>query len=281
MREEIERAAREGRPEGLARALQGAKPGEVRVAVERIVAAAGKDGSLLDLAKGLAGRGEAVARRVACGLVAALPPREREEGMAVLRRLAEDEEPTVRSAAGKACGTLLQRDFLGTSDALRGWLGASSPVVRCVVVAAVASAAQTGRPEWAEPLLKLLEPLLADPDPLVRRSLGPRALGAGLLVAYPDTTFEYLARWSTSTDEQTLWNVAMAFSGPGAIRLVKKGLIVLRKLSLDERRPVRRAVSSAMWKLARKKPEIVRPELAQWLEDERRADVARGALNHL
>jgi hypothetical protein len=63
--------------------------------------------------------------------------------------------------------------------------------------------------------------------------------------------------------------------------VVKKALIILRKLSLDERRYVWRAVSSAMWKLGRKKPEIVRPELSRWLEDERRVTVAREAMKHL
>ena len=56
---------------------------------------------------------------------------------------------------------------------------------------------------------------------------------------------------------------------------------VWQKLSLDERRYVWRAGASAMWKLGRKRPEIVRPELLRWLEDDRRVDVAREALKHL
>ena len=102
-----------------------------------------------------------------------------------------------------------------------------------------------------------------------------------LLRHYPTMTFEYLVKWSTSNDPQVLWNVAMAFTGQPAAPLAKKALIVLRKLSLDERRYVWRAVSSAMWRLGRKRPEIVRPELVRWLEDERRVDVAREALKHL
>jgi hypothetical protein len=93
--------------------------------------------------------------------------------------------------------------------------------------------------------------------------------------------FEYLVQWSTSNEPPVLWNVAMAFSAPPAAPIAKKALIVLRKLSLDERRPVWRAVSSAMWKLGRHSPEIVRPELMRWLEDERRVEVAREALKHI
>ena len=49
----------------------------------------------------------------------------------------------------------------------------------------------------------------------------------------------------------------------------------------DERRFVWRAAASALWKLGRKRPDIIRPELARWLEDERRVNVAREAIKHL
>jgi ribosomal protein L18E len=73
----------------------------------------------------------------------------------------------------------------------------------------------------------------------------------------------------------------MSFSSSGAPPLVKRALIVLRKLSLDERRYVWRAVAAAIWKLGRKRPEVVRPELSRWLEDDRRVQVAREALRYL
>ena len=43
----------------------------------------------------------------------------------------------------------------------------------------------------------------------------PFALGAALLRYYPDMTFAYTVKWSTSTDEQVLWNIARAFSASG------------------------------------------------------------------
>jgi len=165
-------------------------------------------------------------------------------------------------------------------DRLRVWREEASENVRRAVVVAAGRAACPEHPEWAEPLLKLLEPLLEDRDKLVRRSLPP-AIGGSLLSSYPMTTFEYIVNWSTASDPQVLWNVAMALSTAAAAGMVKKALIVLRKLSLDERRYVWRAVASAMWKLGRKRPEIVRPELGRWLEDERRVDVAREALKHI
>ena len=281
MHEAIDRAVAGGELERLLEALAGARTPDVRYAIGRIVESAREDGSLLDRAAALAGRAEPAARHVASGLVVAGYGGEPTRALELLRRLADDPDWTVRESAAHACGHLLAEDFARMVEALREWSGAPSPAVRRAVVVAAAKAATRGRPEWAEPLLKLLEPLLLDRDEGIRRILAPVALGASLLRAYPDLTFEYLTKWSTSTDEQVLWNVAMAFSASGAPPLAKKALIVLRKLSLDERRYVWRAVASAMWKLGRKKPEIVRPELAQWLEDERRVEVAREALKHL
>jgi len=166
-------------------------------------------------------------------------------------------------------------------EALYGWREHPSASVRRAVVIAAGRAARPDRLERAEPLLKLVEPLLADEDATIRRALGPSALGGSLLRHYPMDAFEYLVKWSTSNEPGVLWNVAMAFSGPPAADIARKALIVLRKLSLDERRIVWRAVSSAMWKLGRRCPEIVRPELMRWLEDDRRVEVAREALKHL
>ena len=281
MREEIDRLVKAGELETLVKRLERARLPDVRQAIEEVVDAPDREGSLLDLGKSLAERKEPAARQLATGLAAAGYGKDRDESLAVLRRLADDPDWTVRDSAGSALGTLLEQDFARVSESLRGWSGAASPAVRRVVLTAAMGAAETRRPEWAEPLLKLVEPLLTDREPAVRRTLGPLVLGTSLLEAYPDLTFEYLAKWSTSTDEQTLWNVAMAFSSSGAFPIAKKALIILRKLSLDERRLVWRAVASAMWKLGRKKPEIIRPELAQWLEDERRVEVAREALKHL
>jgi hypothetical protein len=128
--------------------------------------------------------------------------------------------------------------------------------------------------------MRLVDSLLADRDPTVRRLLGPSALGA-FLGAYPDVTFDSLIGWSTSSDPQVLWNVAMAFTAASAAPLAKRALIVLRKLALDERRTVWRAVAAAMWQLGRRRPDVVRPELERWLADETRAKVAREALKYL
>jgi len=279
MRERIDQIVDSGRFELLADLLDGAGVEDYRYAARR-VAETTDTTDVLERAAQLAS-GEPPSRQLACQLLFTAYTEDPKRSIALLHDLAEDEDRTVRDAAAGTCGRLLRTDFPGVLDRLRHWQQDPSIDVRRAAVIAGIRAVQPSHPERAEPLLKLFEPLLADADDPIRRALGPSALALSLLRHHPIIAFEYLVKWSTSNDPQVLWNVAMAFTGPAAAPIVKKALIVLRKLSLDERRYVWRAVSSAMWKLGRRRPEIVRPELARWLEDERRIHVAREALKHM
>ncbi|UCF10379.1 MAG: HEAT repeat domain-containing protein [Candidatus Bipolaricaulota bacterium] len=277
MRESTER----GELRALAGDLEGAHAPEIRRAVREILRQFGDNGSLLGEIQELASAEEPEARHIACGLLTRCFTENRTKTAKLLEQLAADKDWTVREAAGQAAGSLLRTSFKDVLEILRRFAGHESAHVRRCVPMAAMKAARTRRLEYAEPLLKLLAPLLDDRDPIVRRSLGPFALGGGLLRAYPDAAFEYLVQWSTSYDAQVLWNIAMAFSGAGAAEMPRKAIIVLRKLSLDERRYVWRAVASAMWKLGRREEDVVRDELARWLEDPDRHHVARAALQHL
>lgn len=279
MRDHIDQAIARDQIDALAVVLDGAKASEIRYAARRIGESTTEPLALR--AQALAGHREVGARLVACRLAENAYERGDLSTPDILRLLANDADWTVRDAAAEACGRLLRKKFARMLEVLRDWRTDDAQGVRRAVIIAAFRAAQPRHPEWAEPLLKLLEPLLEDRNPSVRRFLGPSALGTSLLRHYPMVTFEYLVRWSTSNDPQVLWNVAMAFTAPAAGPIVKKAIIVLRKLSLDERRYVWRAAASAMWQLGRRRPEIVRPELARWIEDERRVDVAREALKHI
>jgi len=280
MRERIDRAIEQGKHASLGRILAGAHNPEHRYAARKIVEAGSSLKETLTAAESLAERPEAPARHVACYLIPDVYPAGKKRTVQLLHRLADDEDRAVRDAASDASGRLLSADFPGMLAILSGWRSDRSENVRRAVVVAAGRAALLEHQERAEPLLKLIEGLLEDRAKPVRRSIPP-VIGGSLLSPYPMLTFEYLVKWSTYSDPQVLWNVAMALSTPTAAGMVKKALIVLRKLSLDERRYVWRAVASAMWKLGRRRPEIVRPELARWLEDERRIDVAREALKHI
>lgn len=281
MQADIDRVIANGGFDDLASGLNGASASEIRYAARRISRTGDTIEVTLRHAEALGGHQEPSARQVACHLIPSAFADDKARCVHLLERLLDDDEWTVRDTAATIGGRLLRKDFRSMINHVRRWRESASPSVRRAAVIAAGRGAHPRHLEWAEPLLKLIEPLLGDREALVRRALGPSALGASLLGCYPRLTFEYLTQWSTSNDPQVLWNVAMGFSAPPAATMAKKALIILRKLSLDERRFVWRAVASAIWKLGRKCPDIVRPELARWLEDERRTDVAREALKHL
>ena len=239
------------------------------------------DDDFLEHIAGLLANPSSDSHHLACQLIPHASKAQRKKAVAFLPQLIESEDWTVRDAACEVAGRLLRKDFSRMIGVLETWRSQGSVnLYRAIAIAAIRAADSTHL-ERAEPLLRLLEPLLSEGEPIVRRNLGPAAIGMHLLAHYPSYTFEYLVKWSTSNDAQTLWNVAMSFSAPAAVPIAKKALIVLRKLSLDERRFVWRAAASSMWKLGRKRPDLIRPELARWLEDERRVNVAREAIKHL
>ncbi len=236
--------------------------------------------SVLERAQRLAKQSDVSARRVACELLALAFDTDPTAAMVVLEDLAADADRTVRATAITAFCRVVRVHFENLDETLAAWRDSDSPHLRRAVAAAVARAADPSRLGRAPSLTRLVRPLLGDADPAVRRAVGPSALGA-LLGAYPEVTFEALVESSTSSDPRVLWNVAMAFTAAPAAPLAKRALIVLRKLALDDRRVVWRAVAAAMWRLGRRRPDVVRPELERWADDEVRAKVAHEALRHL
>ncbi len=198
-----------------------------------------------------------------------------------LRKIIVGGNVETQRSAHRSLGTFLYENFEEVYPYLQGWAEDRNPLVRKAVAMAVFEAIHPFRFDLADPFLRLVELLLSDKASQVRWAVGPKVIAQGLLPAYPDDTFEYLTKWSTNHDEQVLWNVAMGLSGAAIIRRTNKALIILRRLALDERRYVWRAVASAMWRLGRKDPTPVLAELRRWLSDDDRAHVARVALQHI
>lgn len=198
-----------------------------------------------------------------------------------LKKLILDGDANVQRAACKALGAFFYERFSEVYPHLRIWAEDEEVALRRAVAFAVLEAIHPFRFDLAEHFLRLIELLLPDKTPKIRWAVGPKVIAEGLLPAYPDDTFEYLTKWSTVHDEQVLWNVAMGLAGAAAIHRTGKALIILRRLALDERRYVWRAVASAMWRLGRRDPAPVLAELRRWLSDDDRAHVARVALKHI
>ena len=195
-----------------------------------------------------------------------------------LTTLAEDDDWVTREDAASALGTILDAHFVAFLPRVREWIGGRSSRLRRAAVLGAKLAARGREPDRAEPLLDLVEPALRDPDPYVRKNLGAFAIGDGLLRAYPDATLGRLERWAADDDENVRWNVAMAFTAAQGALHVGPALAMLAPLAADERRPVWRAVASALRNLARRRPKEVRPTLFAWRDDPKRKLVAETAI---
>lgn len=208
-------------------------------------------------------------------------PRHKEEVKGLLLTLGDDANWETREAAAYASANVLLKNFDEVYSLFEEWIKHDSENIRRAVVLAAKHVAKARKPDYGEPLLRLIEPLLGDRSVYVRKNLGPFSVGDGFLRAYPKLTMEYIERWSQNRDEQVLWNVAMIFSSAEGAKHCDEALPILRKLAADDRRYVWRAVASALRNLGRRKPEIVTPELRRWLLDGKRKKVAETALCYI
>lgn len=220
--------------------------------------------------------GPAEGRRLAAALLARSP--QPVEALGVLERLALDEDRHVREGAARAAGALLSAHFADAYPVLGTWRGSPEPLLRRAAAVAAGTAANPGRLDRAAPLLRLLEPLLGDRAPEVRPAV--EAALAALFSAFPEDAFEALVAWSASHDDAVLAHVATAL-GSAPPPLVRRALIVLRRVALTERRPVRGAVVRSLVRLAQASPDAVADELRRWLTDEEREPLAREALGRI
>jgi 3-methyladenine DNA glycosylase AlkC len=277
------RALQAGDEEGLVAVLKPVKWGKTgylaKVTIEETLGP-GTD-ALYDWACRLAGRPEPAPRAIAAPLFRHYWSSRPAEVQTRLLQIAADEDWWVREAAHSTMGSLLVTHFDTFHPILQIWAEHPSPNVRRGVAIAARKAANERREEWADALLDLIEPLLSDRQEYVRKNLGPYAIGDGLLRCHPQPTLARLRRWADDPSEEVRWNVAMAFRSSGGTRHLEEALDVLEQLAADERRFVWRAAAAALHHLGRRQPEVVRPIVEGWLQDERRVRAAETALRYM
>src|SRR5919201_297441 len=147
--------------------------------------------------------------------------------------------------------------------------------VRRAVVLAAKYAARRDRPERVAALLDLLEPLLRDETPYVRRNLGPFALGDALLRVDPRTTLQRLRQWSRDRDPMVRWNVAMAFSTAIGSFHWPAAKAVLDRLARGPEPVVRMAVAKAVRRCRQRFTEDVEDTIRAWQRDRERQATAQ------
>jgi 3-methyladenine DNA glycosylase AlkC len=232
----------------------------------------------------MAARPEWAARMMASWLFSPYYAEHEEEVQRLLLELADDDNWTIREGASWGFAQVLQDHFDAVYPLYVKWAGHPSENVRRAVVLSVMPVVRdkVHGTQRAEPCLRLLEPLLADRSPYVRKNLGPFAIGSAILVHHPDLAFATLENWRDQyDDEQIRWNLAMAVSASGGVAHCERSLAFLHSLADDERRSVQRAVASAARALGKKRPDVVIAELRRWKDDGTLRTVAETALKYL
>jgi HEAT repeat protein len=214
------------------------------------------------------------ARQVACLLLASRYPDDPVTVLRTAEALADDPHWEVREAAGGLLGTLLDRDFARIRGRLEELRSSRSENLRRSVVMAVKHAARRDKPERVPHLLSLLQPLLRDEEPYVRRNLGPFAIGDGLLRVDPKETLKFLREWSRDRDQIVRWNVAMAFSSAIGSFHWPAAKSILERLAKGPEPLVRNAVAKAMRRCRQRYTDEVEETRLRWLKDRDRAATA-------
>jgi HEAT repeat protein len=123
-------------------------------------------------------------------------------------------------------------------------------------------------------LLHLVEPLLRDAEPYVRRNLGPDTIGDALLRVDPKETLKTLREWSRDRDQVVRWNVAMAFSSAIGSFHWPAAKATLERLARGPEPLVRNAVAKAMRRCRQRYTDEVEETRLRWLKDSERSATA-------
>ncbi len=196
-------------------------------------------------AKRLMKRDEAMARQVACGLVAAKWERDQDGILRRMRALAEDEDWGVREWAVDPFADILGRDFHHVLEIYRGWVKDGSEALRRAIALALSAQARARIEEQARPMLAVLALLMPLPGSYLQKNLGPFVVGGGFLSRFPQQTLSFLRQQSRKKNENVRWNVAMAFTTAAARKHAAAGAEILERLDADERLRIVRALTKA------------------------------------
>lgn len=206
----------------------------------------------LSWAKTLMKREEAMARQVACGLVAAEWERDQDATSQRMRALAEDDDWGVREWAVDPFADILRRDFDSVLEIFRGWIDDGSEELRRAIALALSAQARARIEGQARPMLAALALLMPAPGSYLQKNLGPFVVGAGFLSRFPRQTLSFLHQQSRKKNENVRCNVAMAFTTAVAARKHREaGKEILERLAADERSRIVKAVARARKNLAK------------------------------
>ncbi len=203
------------------------------------------------LGKNLLKRGEYTARNIGIRLIASGWSNQKDIEP-LMRKAANDEDWIVREYAAGAFANLFEKDFLHFSGVFRKWVKAETVNVKRAIALAVKYDSKSADLKKWKVYFDLIDPLMSEEAEYIRKSLGPFAIGDGLLSRFPKQVLDACKKWVFSNDENVRWNVAMIFTAAAARKYTKEGKMILNTLVNEESRFVSRAACKAMRMMEKK-----------------------------
>lgn len=194
------------------------------------------------------------AQEVGAVLLAEVYPAGADEAAARLTALAASPNWEVREWAASAAGEILGGHLEHFLPVVAAWTEDPSDLVRRAAVLALMYAGTNSGDIPVGPVLDLLESLLTDASPYVRKNLAPFAVGSELMRRHPGAVLERLQRWSQHADERIRRESALAFTAAAAADLAERARPTLERLRDDPNPSVRRALGRALRVIQRRLP---------------------------
>lgn len=203
------------------------------------------DKTYFDAAVKFCGMKEDVAKQIGAALLWRGYKNNKQEAKNLLLEIADHPNWEVRESAGGAFANTLScnPDFYTT---LIKWTKHKSQNVRRAVVISALGIWDKREEADVKKAFRLLEPLMYDSSPYVKKNLGPFVLGSYFGNSFPKETFKQLDKWLKIKDENVRWNAAMAFNNSFGNKYPQEVLKYLRILSADTNPVVQRAVKSTL-----------------------------------
>lgn len=156
-----------------------------------------------------------------------------------IKKMAGSSDWGIREDAATEIKKINDLSFLEYPPVWKRWVEDPDPNIRRAVEVGLLRIKKESVPY----ALDLLEILIYDENPYVRKNCGPFALSH---VGYKDPriTFERLRKWMKSKDRNVRWNVAMSLGVWFGQKNYEKSLKLLEILAKDKERFVWRAAAS-------------------------------------
>lgn len=164
-----------------------------------------------------------------------------------IKKMADSPDWKIRERAASKIKEINDNHFLEYLPVWKKWIKDKNPNIRRAVEIGLLRINKKFVPQS----LDLIEPLIYDDNPYVRKNCGAFALSH---IGYknPDLTFRKLNEWAKIDNKNVKWNIAKCLGAWFGKTYTEKSLKLLKILAKDKNKFVQRAAISSIKKLENK-----------------------------